>query len=61
MREFPVLYTIHVMLPEGKSVPVVYALLASKNGVTYHKLLNWIVDSLGSFYPQLLHADFKSR
>lgn len=57
---FRQLYTIHVMLPEGKTVPVVYALLASKNGVTYRKLLNRIVDALGGSYPQLLiHTDFE--
>ena len=56
---FSQLYTVHVLLPEGKSVPVVYALLASKSGSTYNRMLNKISEALNGFHPQVVHIDFE--
>ena len=57
---FSQLNTVHVLLPEGKSVPVVYALLASEAGSTYNKMLNKISETLGGFHPQVVHVDFET-
>lgn len=57
---FRQLYTVHCKLPEGKSVPCVYALLPSKEKPTYIKLLHLIADTLDGASPRMVHMDFES-
>ena len=56
---FAQLYTIHVKLPSGKAVPVVYAFLPSKDVVIYRKLLEIIDEAIDGYVPQALHVDFE--
>lgn len=56
---FDQVYSVHVKLPDGKAVPVVYALLAAKNRPTYRRLLDVLKDFLDGHQPQLVHVDFE--
>ena len=56
---FAQLYTIHVKLPSGKAVPVVYAFLPSKSTDTYNRFLRVIDEAIDGFIPKALHVDFE--
>ncbi|XP_018497595.1 uncharacterized protein LOC100904923 [Galendromus occidentalis] len=53
------LYTFHVKLPDGKTVPVVYAFLPAKSSETYRRLLRIILEAVDGFHPQGIHIDFE--
>lgn len=53
------MYTFHVRLPDGKTVPVVYSLLPAKNAQTYRRLLQIIIEAIDGFHPQAIHIDFE--
>ncbi|XP_018493876.1 uncharacterized protein LOC108863783 [Galendromus occidentalis] len=56
---FHQLYTFHVRLPDGKTVPVVYSLLPAKNAQTYRRLLQILLDAIDGFHPDAIHIDFE--
>ncbi|XP_018494321.1 uncharacterized protein LOC108863990 [Galendromus occidentalis] len=56
---FHQLYTIHVNLPDGKTVPLLFCLLPSKASETYRRLLESIVGALNGSSPRLIHIDFE--
>ena len=56
---FHQLYTFHVKLPEGKTVPAVFSLLPAKSSATYRRLLDVVVSAIDGFHAQIVHVDFK--
>ncbi|XP_003740080.1 uncharacterized protein LOC100898251 [Galendromus occidentalis] len=53
------MFTIHVKLMSGKTVPVIYSFLSSKDAATYASLFSVLKEALDGFLPRLIHLDFE--
>ncbi|XP_018497615.1 uncharacterized protein LOC108865248 [Galendromus occidentalis] len=51
------LFTVHVKLFSSKVIPVIYAFLPAKDGVTYRKLFELIHKAVDGSLPQVIHLD----